>query len=138
MTINSYLLVLLTVLVIFTIPILIQISRMIGSVTDLIKTANDSVKLMVTEIARTLEGANKVIATVNGIIESAKELGGAFKELSEGGKKLGSVLKDSGTHITNLFGQMTGFVSTLKTTLSVLARGLLKKGGQDDRDQRKE
>ncbi|MBF0317336.1 MAG: DUF948 domain-containing protein [Nitrospirae bacterium] len=130
MSVNFYLLLLLTVLVIFIIPILIQISRMLGSVTDLLKTANESVKLMVGELARTLENANRVIATVNGIIENARELGSAFKGLSEGASKLGETLRDSGSYITGLLSQITGFVSSLKTTLSVLTKGLLKKGGQ--------
>ncbi|MBF0607186.1 MAG: DUF948 domain-containing protein [Candidatus Magnetobacterium sp. LHC-1] len=129
MSVDIYLLLLLTVLVVFIIPILIQISRMLGSVNDLLKTANESVKLMVAELTRTLESANKIIATVNSIIENAKELGIAFKGLSEGASKLGTTLKDSGSYITGLLQQMTGFVSSLKTTLSVLAKGLLKKGG---------
>ncbi|MBF0536827.1 MAG: DUF948 domain-containing protein [Nitrospirae bacterium] len=135
MSVNTYLLLLLTVVVVFIVPILIQISRMIGSITDLIKTGNESVKLMVGEVTKTLDSANRVIATVNGIIEGARELGSAVKGLSEGASKLGSTLKESSSYITGLFGQVTDLVSTLKTTLSVLVKGLLKKGGKNGKDQ---
>jgi uncharacterized protein YoxC len=120
------------VLVVFLVPILLEIKRLIASITGLIKTTDDSLKPLMAEITDTVRKANGIVGTVNDIVGNVNELVESFKGLAVGAKELGTTFKESVAFISSLKGQLTGFISTLVTTLGLLAKGITKKGGSED------
>jgi uncharacterized protein YoxC len=119
-------------LVVFLIPILVEIKKLLASITGLIKTTDDSVRPLLAEITDTVRKANGIVGTVDDIIKDVKDLVDSFKGLAAGAKELGATFKESITFISTLKGQVIGFVSTLVTTLGLLAKGINKKGGSED------
>jgi uncharacterized protein YoxC len=120
------------VLTVFLVPILMEIKRLLASVTGLIKTADDSLKPLMAEITDTVRKANGIVGTVNDIVKNVNDLVDSFKGLAAGAKELGTTFKESVTFISTLKGQLTGFISTLVTTLGLLAKGVTKKGGSEN------
>lgn len=120
------------VLTVFLVPILMEIKRLLASVTGLIKTADDSLKPLMAEITDTVRKANGIVGTVNDIVKNVNDLVDSFKGLAAGAKELGTTFRESVTFISTLKGQLTGFISTLVTTLGLLAKGVTKKGGSEN------
>ncbi|MEO5355832.1 MAG: DUF948 domain-containing protein [Nitrospirae bacterium YQR-1] len=125
---------LLAVLIPFVVHILIQISRMIGSLTGLIKTADTSLGTLVSEVTVTVKTANNIVKTIDEVIAGFREFVGALRELGEGARKLSGALKDSIGYLVNLMSQTTGLLGLLKKAIEMLIKGLKKKGGQNEEE----
>ncbi|QWR76120.1 DUF948 domain-containing protein [Candidatus Magnetomonas plexicatena] len=126
--------VLLAVLVPFLVHILIQVSRMIGSLTGLIKTTDTSLSNLMSEVTVTVKTANNIVKTIDEVIAGFREFLGALKELGEGAKKLSSALKDSVGYFVNLMSQTSGLLGLLKKAIEMLMKGIKKKGGQNEQE----
>jgi uncharacterized protein YoxC len=122
------------VVVLCSVPILIQIARMIGSLIELIKAASVSLKELSGELTTTLKTTNRILSTVDEMIVGVKDLVSSLKEFGAGVRKLGETLKESSQYVTKLFGQITGLIAVIKSTFGILARGVIKKGGRDDKE----
>ncbi|MBF0486591.1 MAG: hypothetical protein HQK98_00385 [Nitrospirae bacterium] len=122
------------VVVVCSAPILIQLARMIGSLIELIRTTSGSLRDFANEVVLTVKTANRILATVDDMVVGVKELLSSLKELSAGAKKLGGTLKESSQYITKLLGQTTGLIALVKSTIGIFTKGVIKKGGHDDKE----
>lgn len=123
--------ILLIILAVFIVPILIQVTRMLASVTALINTFNESGKALMTEATQTVHTTNSIVATVDETVKTVSEALSAVKDIGAGLKSLGKTLKDSEGYITSFLKQITVIGTTIKTALGLIAKGIKKKGGQD-------
>ncbi|MBF0515748.1 MAG: hypothetical protein HQK97_01350 [Nitrospirae bacterium] len=126
------------VIVLCSVPILIQLARMIGSIIDLIRTTSCSIKDFSTEVVNTVRVANRILSTVDGMVVILRELIASLKELGSGARKLVETLKDSSKYVTKLLGQLSGLIAVIKSTIGIFTKGEKKKGGTDDRPQDRE
>jgi uncharacterized protein YoxC len=117
------------------VPILIQLARMVGSLVELIKTTSGSLRDLAGELTTTLKTTNRILSTVDEMVVGVKELVSSLKDLGAGAKKLGEALKESSQYVVNLFGQLSGLIAVIKSTFGILARGVIKKGGHDDKEK---
>ncbi|MBF0458656.1 MAG: hypothetical protein HQK99_12275 [Nitrospirae bacterium] len=119
------------VVVLCSVPVLIQLARMIGAIIQLIRTTSGSIKDFSDEVVTTVKTANSILATVDDMIVGVKELVSSLKELGSGAKKLGETLKDSSQYVTRLLGQVSGLIAVIKSAIGIFAKGVIKKGGAD-------
>ncbi|MCI4626122.1 MAG: DUF948 domain-containing protein [Candidatus Magnetoovum sp. WYHC-5] len=124
----------LIILVVFTLPILYQISKLLGSVIRFIDSLNISTKALLTETTSTITNANSIIKTVDDMLVVLKDLIASLKELGEGAKKLGLALKDSEGYMASFFKYVVKFLISLKATLTHFAKGEKNKGGNSAND----
>ncbi|KWT93548.1 hypothetical protein [Candidatus Magnetominusculus xianensis] len=122
------------VVVLCSVPILIQIARMIGSIIDLIKTTSCSIRDFSGEVVQTVKIANSILSTVDDMVVGIKELISSLKELGTGAKKLGETLKESSHYVTKLLGQLSGLIAVIKSTIGIFIKGATKKGDHDERE----
>ncbi|MEO5359550.1 MAG: hypothetical protein H7843_03770 [Nitrospirota bacterium] len=120
------------VVVLCSVPILIQIARMIGSIIDLIKTTSCSIRDFSGEVVQTVKIANSILSTVDDMVVGIKEFISSLKELGTGAKKLGETLKESSHYVTKLLGQLSGLIAVIKSTIGIFIKGTTKKGGHDE------
>ncbi|MCG6550707.1 MAG: hypothetical protein L7F77_00155 [Candidatus Magnetominusculus sp. LBB02] len=122
------------VVVLCGVPILVQLARMVGSIVELIRTTSCSIKDFSGELLQTVKTANSILSTVDEMIVGIKELVASLKELGAGAKKLGETLKDSSNYVTKLFSQLSGLIAVIKSTIGIFTKGVIRKGGHDERE----
>ncbi|MBF0553801.1 MAG: DUF948 domain-containing protein [Nitrospirae bacterium] len=122
------------VVVVCSAPILIQLARMIGSLIELIRTTSCSLRDFANEVVQTVKTTNRILSTVDEMVVGIKELISSLKELGAGARKLGGTLKESSQYVTKLLGQTTGLIALIKSTIGIFAKGVIKKGGHNDKE----
>lgn len=128
----QYAVLILAVMVIFSIPILIQLARLIGAVIVFIKDLNKSSNVLLSEATTSVRNVNSIIGTFNEMVVGLKDLVSSTKELGEGFKRLGKALKDSETYFASIFKLIAKFATSLKVTLLHFTKGDKNKGGTNN------
>ncbi len=137
MDIQSFLLLVsfvIIVFVVFVIYFMIRLMKMINSVSGLLHTTDESIKPLMHEVTETVKKTNNIMGKVEESVGDIKSLTGSFGDVGTGIKKLSSTLKESEVYIANIKGQVLGISSAVKTILSNIAKGLLKKGEESKKE----
>lgn len=125
-------LILIGVLVVFTVPLLLRLAKLIDSISRLIDTGSVSLKTLTDNASNTIDRVNKILDTVDAIINGVTVLFGAVGDLGNSVKKLAVTITESDGFINNLKGQIAGILSSIKVAVSVIAKMLINRGGKKD------
>jgi len=114
------------VLVAYLIPVILQIKRTAKAAEDFLLTTQASLNPLLKRLQDTVEKTNQVADNLNESISNIQHL---TKAVGETGAIIDNVNRLIGQTFTLISGAMSGFGVGIKTALSVLAQGLIKKGG---------
>jgi len=114
------------VLVAYLIPVILQIKRTAKAAEDFLLTTQASLNPLLKRLQDTVEKTNQVATNLNESISNIQHL---TKAVGETGAIIDNVNRLIGQTFTLISGAMSGFGVGIKTALSVLAQGLIKKGG---------
>ena len=116
----------LILMVIFWIPTILQIRKTAKSLEDFLKTTQETLHPLLLELK---EGINRMNRTTEGIEESIKNVQRLTKSVGEIGAMIdgvNSLIRQTGVAFTV---KAASTAVGIKTALSVLAKGLIRKGG---------
>jgi uncharacterized protein YoxC len=138
MELQSFLIILsviLVVLLLFLVLLILRIMKMLQSVTDLVKTTEESIKPMMSEATETVKKANMIVGTVEGTLGNVRTLTDSFVEIGDGIRRVVVSLRETEVVLSNVKGQVAGASAAVRATVRTLAKGLFRK--EEDRQGEK-
>jgi uncharacterized protein YoxC len=124
--------ILIGLLVIFSLPLLLRLGKLINSISGLIDTTSATLKILTDNVSHTFERVNKILDTVDGLVNGVTELFSAIGVLGTSVKKLAVTITDSDSFINNVKTQLTGILTSIKVAVSALSKVLSNRGGKND------
>jgi len=112
------------VLVAFLIPVLLQIKRTAKATEDFLRTTQDSLNPLLIRLEETVEKSYQVADKLDESISNIRHLTNAVGETGAIIDDINSMIKHINTFIS---GTMSSFGAGIKTALSVLTQGIIKK-----------
>jgi uncharacterized protein YoxC len=116
----------LIVLAAFLIPAILQIMRTAKAVEELLKTTQASLPPLIAKLNETVEKTNSIASKIDDSISDVQQL---TKAVGETGAIIGDINSFVRKIQTAIVVTTSSFGTGLKTALSVLTQGLIKKGG---------
>ncbi|MBI4688408.1 MAG: DUF948 domain-containing protein [Nitrospirae bacterium] len=117
------------VLTAFLIPAILQIKKTAKSAEDFMKATQESLNPLLSELRQTIEKTNRA---AEGVEESVRNVQRLTKSVGETGalvEEVNNLLRQTGLSCA----VKTASIGVgVKTAISVLAKGLIKKGGEKD------
>lgn len=121
--------VLLIILLGFVIYFILIAKNTLGSVENFVKTTQEPLTLLLSESRESIERLNRIIKDIEDSTKNVQHLSKAIGELGALIDELNNFVKRTGLS----FSIKTASIGVgIKTALGVLARGIIKKGGDTD------
>jgi uncharacterized protein YoxC len=121
--------VVLIILLGFIIYFILNIKNMLRSVESFVKTTQEPLILLLSELRESVERLNRIIKDIEDSTKNVQHLSKAIGELGALIDELNNFVKRTGLS----FSIKTASIGVgIKTALGVLARGIIKKGGDAD------
>jgi len=114
------------VLVAFLIPVILQIKRTAKAAEDFLRTTQESLNPLLRKLQENVEKANQVADKLDELISNVLPLTKAVGDTGAIVDDINTLMRQINTFIS---GTMSGLGVGIKTALSVLAQGIIKKGG---------
>ncbi|MBI5056589.1 MAG: DUF948 domain-containing protein [Nitrospirae bacterium] len=116
----------LIVLVAFLIPAILQITRTAKAAEEFLRTTQASLNPLIARLNETVDKTNQIAAKLDQSISDVQHL---TKAVGETGAIIGDINNFIRNIQTALSVTTSSFGTGIKTALSVLAQGIIKKGG---------
>lgn len=120
-------LLLITVLVAFSISVILQIKKTAKSIEDFLKTTEGSLTPLLSALRETAERLNRITEGVEGSVKDIRHLTGSVCEIGKVIEDVNNLVRQTGASFAI---KVASIGVGIKTGLNVLVKGLIKKGGE--------